>query len=370
MLSLENDELRRNFYIVWSNEIKQKDLFRCVLDQVTNFFKTYFLTIDENLPEKDILYCLCKPSNEHRLSTTVNAMPISVDLKVSDYPVCTPIYVSDELLVANERTAASSGFPTIGCQHIYMHKHVVDSSTSNSSASEEILDPCIEPVLKKLKICQKAKFAPLRGELRRHRQNSTLLIGDKTVVDILIFCSSAKVCKNVAQYLGLISLEDCLREADIEVESPAVCSHLFNEDARLYRLLNTYFARKLMLGCNNIGITYTDTLFLNVNANTKATIFTKLDFPSNVVDLSKYSNFYGKINDETNILEYLSCITQIINKVLKTESSVTACFMHKQKNKYYKIELSLVSAIPLYILRFFSEVVKRQSEIEYSFSSI
>lgn len=81
---------------------------------------------------------------------------------------------------------------------------MVDSSTPNFCASEELLDDNNEPVWKKLKPCQKNKFAELQGELSRHKDNSAELRGNKTVIDVFIFRYSEETVQKLVKYLGHI----------------------------------------------------------------------------------------------------------------------------------------------------------------------
>lgn len=149
-----------------------------------------------------------------------------------------PIHVSAEILSEHQRTTVTSKFSRIGCQHIYIYKYLGDSnsSTPNSSASEGLIDDDSEPILKKLKTCQKNKNAEFENELDRHKRNSIDLTGNKVVIDVLIFCSSKTAVQKLAKYLGLICLEDLIEEAKINANKVDVLDRLFNENAKICRL--------------------------------------------------------------------------------------------------------------------------------------
>lgn len=99
-------------------------------------------------------------------------------------------------------------------QHLYLHGHMSDSSTLESSDS--ILDVDEPPakkkrrsihleVLDKLKTCQKAMYKNFQGELVRHQRNSSKCSGN-LCVDVLIFIHGNKICSDIACFLGLIFL--------------------------------------------------------------------------------------------------------------------------------------------------------------------
>lgn len=126
-----------------------------------------------------------------------------------------------------------------------------------------------------------------------------------------------------------------------------------------------------MTGCNNVGLTlFTPALFTTIKANVKACIFTKDENVSRTFDLCQYTCFCVYISDATNILELLAAVTKIIDEVLKVKSSVTAYFLQKKEKKMYKVDLSLISAVPVYLLRFSSQTVICSSKNEYSYNSI
>jgi len=221
-----------------------------------------------------------------------------------------------------------------------------------------------------LKTCQKAKYINLFGELSRHWKNSTHWTNNVACTDVLIFVDE-KIGKTLAVYLGLIHLESIITEAELNAkESEILLVRSANKGAKLYKLIQAFINQKLMIGRHNFCLTSNYDFFLNIKANTKAIIFKENDYLT-FTNLPAYSNFEVRLQNDASVLEYISAVAKVTNKILKVQSDFEVIF-HVSENYFHKVNLPMFSVIPFYILSFFAKVVtsKQNSDKLLSYDSL
>ena len=146
-----------------------------------------------------------------------------------------------------------------------------------------------------------------------------IITGPTAQVDILILCrrDSHELCKKLAKYLGLIFLEDVVRE--IEKENPKAKKIKYEDllnllsvsNSKVYRPLQERISRKIMFGYNSVCITCNPCLYRHIFSNVKAIIIDDSSDKSTFVDLYEHSNFIVHI--ENNVFQYISALSEILN---------------------------------------------------------
>lgn len=347
-LTVDNVNLRKMFYVAWASTSNVQDMFSILMQRLHEFFSSHYLETDvKKLPERDILYILLECQN---LKTSTTSEKIVVDVTIDEYELSKPVYVSENIL-QKERSHATSKLKKIGYQHVYIHR-TIDSSASSEKDSRSDDD---EPLAKKLKTCQLAKSVDYDNLLSRHKKNATTLTGSKTNVYILIFCDSKEKCRNIASHFGFIFLDDILRDVEINAPIEEVYQlRTANKSAKLYRLIQALFNRKLMFGFNNICLTANDNIFCNISANVKA-IICYGDDPIRYIDISSHSFITVSIKN-VNILEYVSAIAEIIDAALNCKSHINVQYHLRETDEFCEVKFPVMAVVPSYILRFLVQV--------------
>lgn len=207
---------------------------------------------------------------------------------------------------------------------------------------------------RKKKTCQKAEVVceDIPGLFVCHRHNSEDIKGTTVHVDLLIFLLNPEICAVLTKLLGMIFIDKILllsNEHEIE-------ERIRDKEVKIYRLLQTLINRELIHGCHNICLTNSPYLFENIKANFKSVIVTN-ERNLMVESLIKVTNHKVYILENLNYLPYISAITEIVNEALLCEASVPAVFklFGHEKEELYKINLSLISIIPFYVLRYIAQ---------------
>ena len=121
-----------------------------------------------------------------------------------------------------------------------------------------------------------------------------------------------------------------------------------------------------MMGYSNICLTGVRCLFKSVRADVKAAIFSETDNPVTIVDfISPLACFHVHLKNNSSILEYIAAVAGIINKMLNVRCSTKVVFYDKNEN-YFRAEVPLICTIPLYVLRYFSQVYGAEHECKAS----
>lgn len=322
--------------------------------EVENFFKNYYLQEIDITTDKKVCILNALSEEKRKIPENIEKSLITVTLEIEDYPIGITIHLPDDVL-SRKRTYAHSNIKQIGCQHVYTHSKMLDSSTSGSSTSTTALDS--KDKSKKLKMCQIAKAPNFDGELAKHQKNRTFWKGEHVVVDVLIFLSDSEMGKSIANYLGLIHAEQLILEAEFNNNVDEVLqSSTANEKSKVYRFLQAYIDQKLMFGYSNICLTGNYNIFVKFRANVKSVIFKPSDYIK-FSDLPEYSSYKINVKETVNKLECITAIAEIIDSTLSVTAHVEAlfCTLENKKNKYYQVKLPLVGIIPFYVIRYFAQ---------------
>ena len=355
-----NHMIRRRLYVHLSNLEDVKEEFKLMLHLIQKYFSDNFL----NIPEGSTDDILCTLKDGEVLPKTPDQIhTINVELVVNDQPLSVPIIIEKNILKEHKRTSATITLKRVGCQHIVLDKHMIDTSTPGTNSDDDI-----PPPLKKLRTCQKKKNRKLYGELSRHQKNSSPWTDNVLCIDVLIFLPDAKICEQLAQYFGVIFIEHAIVELDESAPAEEILQwRTSNEKAKTYGLFQNYINEKLMMGCHKIGVTANYNLFYYIQSNVKALLFRECDYDF-YSDAPKYAYYEVKIGTDPCILDYITGLGEIEREVLKVECNINA--LYKKKNKFYEIKLPLFSVIPFYIINFYANILKSSTCSKLSFDSL
>lgn len=403
-------DLRRKAYRVWSNTKALRSLFDNTIKDIQVHFKKYYVHLDTKEDDNrsviniDMLHKLLQPGQEKPDDIRVEKSNVVVE--VNEYPLSTTILVSENIL-PNARNQAYSKMDSIGGQHIVISTTVEDSSTepeassTQSSELEQISDTsqsstpldsisysAITQKRKKSKknddglysdrkICQIAKDLNYDGVLEPHMFNATTI--DPTsvgaCVDVLIFVKNQQICRYLSKFLGIIFLEDSLAETVNSRTLHEMLNMWFrNPRAKSYRLLQNVIGRRLMFGRSNICLTSRYQLFFHVKANTKGLIYLEKDREECDYSLQSCMDIAQVnvgIKEPDHILKYVDSVTEIVHTVLHVNLETEATFYCSKEKIYYEIPVPLYSVIPLYILKFYSQlIINDPKNRRFSFNSL
>lgn len=93
---------------------------------------------------------------------------------------------------------------------------------------------------------------------------------------------------------------------------------------------------------------------MKLRANVKAAIFVPKDYIRHS-DLSQYVSYEVSVPENIDMLDYITTVAEIINRCLKISVDVNVVF--RIDNVYKEGKLPLVFNIPLYILRFYADII-------------
>lgn len=295
-------------YLEWSNSVDVKSMFRDMIRLIRNYFEQNVVIFNDVIPNRDILETIM---DEKLLKEPVNVKKIEVILQIFDYPISTPVFIAERILRGHYRTSATSILKEVGCQHVFLHNKMVDSSSASSISSPESesrkrktpsaskstadeLSAHADHTPKKLKTCQIACWVDCGLELRRHQTNYTSVKGTPIIVDVLFFTPKRDVLEKLAVHLGLISIDKIVREAGIEADLEEVLQlRMDNPDAKVYRLIQAYINRDLMFGRSNVCITSNESVFEIVNANVKVALLQESESVS-YSSVTRFSSMVGE----------------------------------------------------------------------------
>lgn len=81
-------------------------------------------------------------------------------------------------------------------------------------------------------------------------------------MDVLIFINGNKICRDVARFLGLIFLDGCSLDADMNTDINEVLQiRTSNKNAYTWRLIQGDINPQLMSGCSTICLTCNYNIF-------------------------------------------------------------------------------------------------------------
>lgn len=377
--------LRQTAYIKWTNERQARQMFKNTLRETQEFFKQYFLRLHpKDSFKKDILNVV-KENSVGRITGTLQEVTPSKNLGIviNDHPLMNTVYIANDILLTNLRTYSTSNMNHLGCQHLYIHDRMLDTSTASSTDSmldtiEKSSSPSKrrrryartsdDPIINELKTCQKAKLAKCNNELARHKYNSSTWDPKKCVqVDLLIFINNHQMCWDISCFLGLIHIESIVEEANINADIEEVlqlCT--VNAESKIYRLIQSHINVKLLSGFNNICLTANYHIFKNVTANSKCLIFNEADY-ERYSDLPTRASFIINVETKATIFNYISAITEIVSTILcvKSDLKTIICLSKEDEDeegndKYHEVDLPISAVIPFHILKFFSQVLMKE----------
>ena len=340
-------DLRRLLYLELTNQEDARIWFKHLLYLLQRYLEEYVLEVSQT---KDILFSLLGKGKKKSDTLTLSVPEISVT--INDHPISNPILISQEILVKVNRGSASSSLKEVGTQHIITYPHMIDTSTTSTSASDssETYD-----MVKRARICQKAKFRNMKDELAHHRKNSTEWT-KQLEVDVLIYYKNFDICKTLARYLGLIFLEEGVTENDpiADVDEVLQCRTV-KGDEKTIRLIQGHVTEHLLKGRNNLCITANFNLFVNSKARIRAVLYQKESLLESK-KYFKYANIVIEIPNEAYNLHFIMALAEIEKFILNINPGINALF--KNKDEYYQIKVPLCGFIPLYGLKVFSEILK------------
>lgn len=115
-----------------------------------------------------------------------------------------------------------------------------------------------------------------------------------------------------------------------------------------------------MMGHSNICLTGVSCLFESIDADVKAAIFSETDDQATIIDyISPLACFHVHLKNGS-ILEYITVIAEMINKILKVRCSTKVVF-YDEKEQYVRAEEPFICTILLHVLRYFSPSIRSRS---------